>query len=52
VIVNGSSAASSGLPPPPVPMVVNRPFLMSIVDIPTGAVLFVGHVEDPTNGGE
>ncbi len=41
--------ASIALPPPtPVPMVVNRPFLISIIDAPTGAVLFLGHVDDPT----
>jgi serine protease inhibitor len=32
-------------------MVVNRPFLLSIVDVPTGAVLFLGHIEDPTAAG-
>lgn len=35
-------------PPPPVPMVVNKPFVVSIVDEPTGAVLFIGHINDPT----
>jgi serpin B len=33
----------------PIPaMVVNRPYLIALVDQPTGAVLFLGHVEDPT----
>ena len=32
----------------PVTMVVNRPFVLSIIDIPTGAVLFLGHITDPT----
>jgi serpin B len=31
----------------PVSMVVNRPFLVSIVDA-TGAILFLGHIDDPT----
>jgi len=35
-------------PPEGTPMVVDRPFLMAIVDVPTGAVLFLGHIEDPT----
>jgi serpin B len=42
------SIASSPPPPTPVPMVVNRPYFYSIVDAPTGAVLFMGHVVDPT----
>jgi serine protease inhibitor len=29
-------------------MVVNRPYLIALVDQPTGAVLFLRHVEDPT----
>jgi serpin B len=37
--------------PTPTPMVVNRPYLVTIVDVPTGAILFLGHVEDPTDSG-
>ncbi|MFI5300925.1 MAG: serpin family protein, partial [Polyangiales bacterium] len=37
--------------PESVPMVVNRPYLLSIVDSPTGAVLFLGHIVDPTVAG-
>jgi serpin B len=49
VIVDAASSTSSGPPPPPpVPMIVNRPFLMAIVDVPTGAILFLGHIEDPS----
>jgi serpin B len=44
-----ASASSSGAPVT-VPLAVNRPFLFSIVDA-TGAVLFVGHVQDPTGPG-
>jgi serpin B len=39
------------LVPDPVPMVVDRPYLFAIVDNPTGAVLFLGHIEDPTSAG-
>jgi serpin B len=47
VIVAGSSVSE----PTPVPMVLNRPFVLAIVDVPTGALLFLGHVEDPTDAG-
>jgi serpin B len=50
VLVAGD-AAEGPTPPPPVPMVVDRPFLISIVDVPTGAVLFLGQIEDPTDAG-
>jgi serpin B len=50
VIVGGTDAVEEP-PPVPVSMVVSRPYLMSIVDVPTGAVLFVGHIEDPTDTG-
>jgi serpin B len=36
---------------PPVSMIVNRPYLVAIVDEPTGAILFVGHIADPTDSG-
>jgi serpin B len=49
VIVGSVSGSAAG--PSPVPMIVNRPFLISIVDQPTGAVLFLGHIEDPTDAG-
>jgi len=39
------------VPPPPVPMTVDRPYLVAIVDVPTGAILFLGHIEDPTDSG-
>ncbi len=35
----------------PVPMTVDRPYLITVVDVPTGAILFLGHIEDPTNPG-
>jgi serpin B len=43
--------AGSAEPTKMVTMTVNRPYLVSIVDVPTGAVLFVGHIEDPTQSG-
>jgi serpin B len=43
-----STAAIAGPPPTPVSVVVNRPYLIAIVDVATGAILFIGHVEDPT----
>lgn len=47
VIMEGSTSE----PPPPVEMKVSKPFVVAIVDEPTGAVLFLGHIEDPTNAG-
>jgi serpin B len=49
VIVSGASAVTT--PPPSVTMTVNKPYLVSIVDVPTGAVLFLGHIEDPSDTG-
>jgi serpin B len=39
--------ARHGLVSMPVAMVVNRPFLVAIVD-ESGAILFLGHIDDPT----
>ncbi|MEO8906066.1 MAG: serpin family protein [Polyangiaceae bacterium] len=47
-------AGSAQLPPPspdPVPMIVNRPYLVAIVDNPTGALLMLGHIQDPSVAG-
>jgi len=48
VIGVGTSAPVT--PPIPVPMIVNRPYVVTIVDA-TGAVLFLGHIADPTDPG-
>jgi serpin B len=50
VIMAGTSGIS-GPPPTPTVMNVNRPFVLSIVDVPTGALLFLGHIVDPTQAG-
>jgi serpin B len=34
-----------------VTMVIDRPFAVAIVDVSTGAILFLGHIEDPTDSG-
>ncbi|NUQ39465.1 MAG: hypothetical protein HUU23_17120 [Caldilineales bacterium] len=44
IVEDGTSA------PPPVTMGLDRPFLFLIRDRPTGAVLFLGRVLDPTAG--
>lgn len=41
-------ATSAPAPQDPVQLIVNRPFVFAIRDNPTGAVLFVGHIGDPT----
>ena len=38
----------SGPPSPPVPVVLDRPFLYRIIDDTSGATLFVGQITDPT----
>ena len=37
-------------PEPPIPFIVNRPFLFFIRDDVTKAILFAGRVMDPTRG--
>jgi serpin B len=48
VFDDGGILFDAGLP---VPMVVDRPYLVAIVDVPTGAILFLGHIGDPTDPG-
>ena len=49
MIMEGYSAP---LPTTPVAMKVNRPYVISIVDVPTGALLFLWHIVDPTAAGD
>ena len=42
---------AGGLPAPPVPFVVDRPFLFAIHDVEDGAPLFLGRVADPRADG-
>ena len=39
------------LPPNVTYVTLDRPFVVAIVDGPTGAILFLGHIEDPTDPG-
>jgi serpin B len=50
-VIVGSTSIAEPPPPPPVPVVVNRPYLVALVDGPTGAILMLGHVADPTDVG-
>ncbi len=50
VVMAGASGISEPAPTP-IPMNVNRPYVLSIVDVPTGTVLFLGHIVDPTQAG-
>lgn len=40
-----------GPPPAPKVMTVNRPFVVALVDEPTGAILFLGNINDPSDRG-
>ena len=44
-------AFGTSVPPPPTLMVVDKPFVVAIVDEPTGSVLFLGRITDPTDEG-
>ncbi len=48
--MNGGGTSAEVNPPTPIPMIVNRPYVVAIVDT-TGAVLFLGHIVDPTDPG-
>lgn len=42
-----SAGVTSAQVPPPVSVTLDRPFVFQIIDVKTGATLFVGHVADP-----
>lgn len=46
--VTGIGVAVTSLPPPPVEMIVDRPFFCAIVDDKTGLILFMGAIVDPS----
>jgi serpin B len=50
VVLAGSNSVELPMPTP-VPMNVNRPYLVAIIDNPTGAVLMLGHIQDPSDAG-
>jgi serpin B len=41
---------ASGMPAEPVTLRVDRPFIFALRDVPTGAILFMGRVADPSIG--
>jgi serpin B len=47
VVMMAGTAYMPHKEPTPIPMIVNRPYLVSLVDQPTGAVLMLGHIEEP-----
>lgn len=38
-------------PPQPIDVTVDRPYLVALVDEPSGAVLMLGHIQDPSDAG-
>jgi serpin B len=49
-VITATAVSARSDPPTPVPVVLDRPFFFRIVDLETGATLFVGQVMDPTAG--
>jgi serpin B len=45
VVLSGTAASEN-----PAIMNIDRPFVFAIEDVTSGAILFLGHVEDPTQG--
>jgi serpin B len=44
-------AGATSVGPEPKALALDKPFVVAIVDEPTGAILFLGHVNDPTDKG-
>ncbi len=51
VIVDDDASISVAPPQTPLPMVVDRPYLVSVVDAPTASIVLLGQIEDPTDPG-
>ncbi len=51
VLVSRGVSAPVGDPVVPISVLVDRPYLVAVVDVPTGAVLMLGHIQDPTDSG-
>jgi serpin B len=51
VIAADGAAETFDSAPVVIPMVVDHPYFLAIVDVPTGAVLAMGHIVDPTQTG-
>lgn len=49
--VTGIEMRATSMPAPPIAFVVDRPFLLAIRDDQTGALLFIGQVNDPVTEG-
>lgn len=47
VVMMAGAAYMPHKEPTPIPMIVNRPYLVAVVDQPTAAVLMLGHIEEP-----
>jgi serpin B len=49
VVMRAASMTIPRSPPSvPIPMIVNRPYLLAVLDVPTGAILMLGHISDPS----
>jgi serpin B len=50
-VIISAAGVSAVAEPPPLTMNVNRPYLVALIDNPTGAVLMLGHIQDPSDAG-
>lgn len=49
--VVGMDTSGGGPPPTPIELNINRPFLFVLRDVPTGAIVFMGRVVNPSSSG-